>query len=213
MPGSWEFARPEVLVAILTRGVVPTKWAVSYRKLEIPGGREPIFLTGMPFDHARNEACKSAVKGGFQWLFFLDDDVMPPPDTIARLIAHGKDVVSGLYFRRAEPIQPVMLRDGKPKPTFILDYQPGQLVEADLVGAGCLLIHRRVLEALQKNWFEWKLGRDDEIPEEERASEDFVFARKAKRAGFGVYVDTSVQCLHAGYGRSDAKGQFIPLEV
>jgi intein/homing endonuclease len=145
--------------------------------------------------------------------FFLDDDVMPPPDTIPRLIAHEKDIVSGLYFRRAEPIQPVMLRDGKPKPTFILDYQPGQVVEADLVGAGCLLIHRRVLEALQKNWFEWKLGRDDEIPEEERASEDFVFARKAKRAGFQIYVDTGIQCFHAGYGRSDARGQFVPLEV
>ena len=212
MPGAWEFPPPQVLVGILTRGTVPTKWAVGYRNLQLPPMSDIMMPSGMPFDHGRNTVCQVALEKNFQWLFFMDDDVIAPPDTIQRLINRNADIVSGLYYRRAEPIMPVALYDTKPKPTFVTNIQLGQVVEVDLVGAGCLLIHQRVLKAMKKPWFDWLMDRDD-IPEEEKCSEDFAFCRKAKKDhGFKIILDTSIQCLHVGYGRSEAGGMFKPLE-
>jgi hypothetical protein len=212
MAGAWELPPPGVLVAILTRGTVSTQWGISFRNLRLPPASDIGFYSGMPYDHARNTACQQALERGFSWLFFADDDVCMPADTIERLISHGLDIVSGLYYRRNEPIMPVMLKEGNPKPSFIIDFTPGQLVEADLVGAGCLLIHTRVLRAMKKPWFEWLLDRED-IPEGARCSEDFAFARKAKSLGFKIFVDTAIQCEHIGYGRSLVGGRFAPAEL
>jgi glycosyltransferase involved in cell wall biosynthesis len=185
------------------------RWAISYRNLRLPPFSKEIHLSGMPFDHARNVAVEHVMKGGFTWLFFLDDDVIIPSNAIERLASHGKDIISGLYYRRIEPIEPVMCREHAGR---ITKFNPGEMLEVDMVGAGCLLIHRRVFERIPKPWFEWLLDRED-IPESQRASEDFAFCRKAKQYGFRIYVDTSIQCHHAGYGRSELGGHFRPLEV
>lgn len=220
MPGAWEAGRPGVLVATLTREMVATRWAKGYRDLQLPPASFTSFLSGMPFDHARNMACENMLNMNFTWLFFLDDDVVAPPDTIQRLINHGKDIVSGIYHRRALPIAPVMLRfDANDQAQWVNEYPANTLIEVDLVGAGCLLIHRRVLERMSRPWFEWQLGKEDPKPEPgvkvpSKLSEDFSFCRKAKREfGFGIYVDTSIQCEHIGLGHAHTGGTFMPSSV
>lgn len=213
MPGAWEQTPPQVLVAVLAgRDAVATKWAIHYRSMQLPPSSDIHFLSGMPFDHARNTACDSALKLGFQWLFFLDDDVLIPPDTIPKLVSRGKDIISGLYYRRVPPIMPVALIDTRPKPTFIGSFNAGDVFEVDLVGAGCLLIHRRVLESMKWPWFEWRLDRFD-LPEDKKCSEDFAFCRDAKAKGHKIWLDTSVQCQHVGYGRSAIGGEYAPLTL
>lgn len=218
MAGAWEQLPPQVLIAILTREQVSTKWAQGFRELQVPPQSQIIFLAGMPFDHARNAACQTALQHNFTWLFFLDDDVIAPPDAIPKLMSRGQDIISGLYFRRAEPINmPVMLMDTKPKPSFITGFQPGSMIEADMVGAGCLLIHRRVLERVPPPKFEWTIDYDGihnaiRTDESDRASEDFTFCRKCKRLGFKIAVDTSVQCIHVGISSASMQG-FGPLHL
>lgn len=209
MPGAWEVTAPEVLVAILTREIVATKWALGLRNLALPPSSNIIFPTGMPFDHARNTACEQALEGKYEWLFFLDDDVIPPPDVFPRLVSRGKDIISGLYYRRADPIMPVMLKFHDKKPMFITGFKAGDVIEADMVGAGCLLIHRRVLETMKANWFEWRCDQKH-YPELERTSEDFSFCMTAKEHGFTVYVDTSITCQHIGLGKSEYPGTYTP---
>ena len=240
MPGAWEIPRRDVLVATLTRELVATKWAMGYRALQLPGSAACTVLSGMPFDHARNMACESLLNNDFTWLFFLDDDVVAPPDIYGRLVSHGKDIISGLYYRRADPVVPVMLNfDDKGQAQSIKEWNPpNSLLEVDLVGAGCLLIHRRVIERMTKPWFEWELGKEpppnpckncgressvrEECPKASgkmhepsavippRLSEDFAFCRRAKRDfGFKIFVDTSVVCQHVGLGEAGVGG-FIP---
>lgn len=206
MSGAWEIPAPEVLLATLTREVVSTRWAAGYRALRLPPTGATTIKSGAPFDYGRNMACDDVLKHGFTWLFFLDDDVVPPPDAFARLAAHGKDIVSGLYYRRASPIVPVaMTLDDKGESRWVTEWSPpDSLVEVDYVGAGCLLIHRRVLERLPRPWFVWEIGRGD-LPAP-HLSEDFSFCRRAKQAGFSVYLDTSVRCEHIGLGQSGADG-------
>lgn len=215
MSGAWEMGRPEVLVATLTREIVAARWAQGYRNLQLPGSAAVTMKSGMPFDHARNTACEDVLRHSFTWLFFLDDDVVPPPDIYARLAAHGKDIVSGLYYRRAEPIVPVaMTYDAQDQAQWVTAWSPpNSLLDVDLVGAGALLVHRRVLERMSPPWFQWQLGRDDLDPNQPKLSEDFAFCRRAKREfGFGVFLDTSIKCEHIGLGQSEGGG-FRPSHV
>lgn len=216
MPGSWELthaAANSVLVATLTRETVTTAWAGAFKHLQIPGSFT--FLSGMPFDHARNSACQKLLELGWDWLFFLDDDVLCPPDTIVRLLAYRQPIISGLYFRRNEPLLPVMLKEveggGK---QWITDYPANAIIQVDYVGAGCLLIHKSVLTKLPPlsarcHWFDWQVDRTD-LPADQKTSEDFTFCRHARNQGFKILVDTGIVCEHAGLSKSK-DGKLTPL--
>lgn len=243
MSGAWELGRNNVLVATLTRELVATKWAVGYRNMQLPGNSVATILSGMPFDCARNTACQNMLDNNFTWLFFLDDDVVCPPDTIQRLINHGKDIVSALYYRRAAPIVPcAMTVDAKGQAQWVTSWNPpNSTIEVDYVGAGALLIHRRVLETVKKPWFEWQIGKEEPpnpckrcgaeaVPQEcpkapgqpheptreisQKLSEDYAFCKKAKKEfGFKIHLDTSIVCEHIGLGESMHGGNFRPSHV
>ena len=203
---------PPLSVGVLTRGVVSSEWAFGFRALELPPGTEVIPKSGKPFDDMRNEVVVEALRNGSEHLLFLDDDVIPPPSGVKRLLEHGLPAVSGLYYRRKNPILPVAYYDTKPKPSFIGSFQPNALITVDLVGAGCLLLQRRIFEIIPKPWFEWTASREN-LPEEERTSEDINFGRKLRKFGIGVKLDTSVRCRHVGLGSSDGEGHFSPVEI
>lgn len=216
MPGAWEYQKPQVLTCILTRELVTTAWAIGFRHLIYPANSNDTFLYGMPFDHARSQACQRALETGHEYLFFLDDDVIPPPDAILRLMNQNKDIISGLYYRRQNPVYPVMMREVAGQgATWITDAKMGDVIEADLIGSGCMLIKRKVLEIMQPPWFVWKCDpfRFPDIPQFERCSEDYDFCRKARALGFKLFVDTSVQCTHAGHGASQPGGAYGPLQL
>jgi hypothetical protein len=219
MPGAWEIARPAVLPIILTRETVTTAWAASYRRIQLPpGSHEPVFLSGMPFDHARNRGVELALEGGFRHVFFVDDDVIMPPEACLRLLENNLPIVSGLYYRRNVPIAPVAIRlsvdeKGQQVSTWVTEFQDGALFECDLVGAGCLLINTDVFRKMPAPWFEWLCDRKD-LPKGEQFSEDFSFCRKAKRThGYKIVVDTRVKCQHAGYGKAGFHCTYDPLTV
>jgi hypothetical protein len=212
MPGAWERSSPSVLLAILTREIVATKWAMGFRNLQLGAGSGIAFEQGAPYDVMRNRACEKALANGYQWILFLDDDVVPPADMFLKLSQHGADVISGLYYRRNPPICPVamVIRDGVP--TWITTWNPpGSTVEVDLVGAGCLLIHRRVLERVPRPWFEWETDKPGHEGKSGSMSEDFAFCMHAKKAGFRIFLDTSIHCEHIGLGASSAvDGSYKP---
>ena len=192
-----------------------TAWAFGFRNLIIPGSYTG--LSGMPFAEARDTGCQKLLELGWDAVMMLDDDVIPPPDAIIKLMAHKQPIVSGVYYRRNNPITPVMLKNqpggGR---QWVTEYKIPDLMEVDYVGAGCLLISRDVLTSLppiSKNnrWFEWRVHRPD-LPPEERMSEDFSFCQHAKNNGYKILVDTSVQCKHCGLSQCNSAGM-QPLEL
>lgn len=216
MPGSWEqFQQPsqKPLVAILTRETTSTAWAFAFKNLIIPGNAF-IGLSGAPFDSARNAACRTFLEHkDFSHLVFLDDDVMAPPDTLLRLMAHNLPVVSGLYYRRNEPITPVMMKDTPQGRAWITNYKIPDLVEADYVGAGILCIRRDVIEKIRAP-FMWAVDRED-LPPEMRMSEDYWACRRWRtELGLKILVDTSVIARHGGLSESriskDKSGELKP---
>jgi hypothetical protein len=143
---------------------------------------------------SRNTLVQRALDNGAEWLFFVDDDQALRPDTLMRLLDHGKPIVSGLYLNRNRPFHPIAfserLEDGTYAPIDLTALPREGLLQVQAVGAGCLLIHREVLEAIGENWFQH--GRVDDWD----ASEDIIFCEQARKAGFEIFVDLAVQVGH-----------------
>ncbi len=218
MASAWETAQAnQVIVGILHTEITSMAWSFGFRNLIIPGP-PPIPLAGMPFDHARNVACQAAINAGVEWIFFLDSDVVPPKDAILRLISYRQPIMSGVYHRRSPPHGvPVMIKG----PTWYVVPPNSGIVEVDLVGAGCLLIHRSVLERFMinpldagrgKTVFDWRVDMAGILPQGEALSEDFSFCLHARKMGYKILVDTGIQCRHGGMGQAEF-GSFKPLEV
>lgn len=207
MPGAWE-QMPFLAMCTLTRETVNFKWAAAVRDLVLPPRSQHLYTSGMPFDAGRNSVAAQALSVGCEWVFFLDDDVIAPADTVARLMRHGKKICSGLYFRRSPPLAPVAMQlereSGMPKWIPIPKADAG-LIQCDYVGAGCLLIHRSVFEKLPKPWFKWQADNES-LPPNQRISEDFHFCKGARFAGFNLWLDPSCRCGHIGYAVSQEGG-------
>lgn len=135
---------------------------------------------------SREQMAQMVIDNGFDYLFFLDSDMQPPPDIIDKLIAHDKPIVSAMAFKRLAPFTPCFFKKvevGKAEP--LLEYPKG-LVEVEGVGMACCLIKREVLEQTKKPMF---------FPMD-RTGEDLVFCLRAREAGFKIYVDTTLDCGH-----------------
>lgn len=220
MAGAWELkASNRVCTVILHVETVTFHWALALRRLILPGP-EPRGVSGLPFDHARNMGVQMMLESGSDYLFFLDSDVMPPADAVLRLLRWNLPLVSGMYCRRSPPhTLPVMMRGGQ----WVTDLPSdpnNPLTEVELVGAGCLLIHRSVFEKMRqlphrpgKPWFDWRSDLQGQVPMGEATSEDYTFCNTVRKAlGVPILVDTSIRCLHVGYAEADY-GTFFPLGV
>lgn len=124
--------------------------------------RKTIFAGGALTDSARNTIAATFLQGGSDWLFMFDDDTIPPPGTMVRLLELNVPLASGVYFGRVdvkagEPVVPLFYRRehqgvaaGEYFP--ISDYYRGEIVTADAAGLGCSLIHRDVFTAIMDHY-------------------------------------------------------------
>lgn len=164
--------------------------------LQLPVPRSHYEIRGHPIEAARRALTEAALADpAVTHLCFIDSDMVPPPDALARLLAHGVDVASGLYFVRRWPYPPALSRRRRPDlpPSWLMDYPKNSLIEVDACGAGFLMVRRGVFEALPSgSWW-------DRISDPERNmtySEDMSFCLRAAGAGFRVHADTSVVVGH-----------------
>ena len=161
---------------------------------------------------SRNILRKRVLDEGYDCFLSLEQDIIPPPDVIERLLAHRKDIVSGIYYidqfmadeagNRRQLFFPVLYTWTERSPEGKdLDYehmkyllpeeveQP-RLIEVKAAGVGCLLIRRKVLEKVQFRYEKQSSGFDD-----------VFFCRDAISSGFRIYADTGVKCRHLIKGK------------
>ena len=126
------------------------------------------------------------------------DDVFVPADAVMKMIAHGKEICTGIYWTKEYPPYPYIWRglDGP-----YMDWKAGELFEIDFAGCDCLLIHKSVLEKLEYPYFsrDWSWYRDKKgkvLEPGSLSTEDYYFFAKAKEAGFKIWCDSSVLCVH-----------------
>jgi hypothetical protein len=109
---------------------------------------------------ARNLIVQQAVIGNFEWLFFIDHDVIIPPVTFLTLneymLSKKYPVVAGLYFTKSVPAEPLIYRGlGN---SFYTDWKFGDIVPVTGHGMGCTLIHVSILKAMWDEMPEYQIG-------------------------------------------------------
>jgi hypothetical protein len=140
---------------------------------------------------------------------FIDADIRFQPESIFMMLAADKDVIGGLYPKKALPISYVI--NVKPGTQIINDIFP-----VDTMGTGFMMFKRHVYEKLCAAHPECKyvddvgLGKqyeptmfsifDTEIDERGHyLSEDWTFCRRWARLGGEIYAHAKVLLNHSGH--------------
>lgn len=85
----------------------------TYSAKNIPGIKFEFWCPErMAIDTARNTAAEMAMNMGCDYLMFIDDDVMIPPDTLEKLLLADKDIVAGLVIIRGYPFNNMAFKFG-----------------------------------------------------------------------------------------------------
>lgn len=158
-----------LLCATPTTGLVRIEWVQARYGQIIPVNWSMVTLqqfinSYIPLRYqvadAQNLIVREAINKDFEWLLFIEHDVCLPPDGFIKLNAHIRaadtPVVSGLYFSRSRPSEPLVFR-GRGT-SFYDDWEMGDRVWADGVPTGCLLIHTAILRAMWDESPEYLVG-------------------------------------------------------
>ncbi len=136
--------------------IIPTNWS----QLDCIQWIDTFAPVGYMVADARNACVQEAVERGMEWLLFIDHDTVLPPDAFLRLndyMREGKyPVVSGLYFTRSNPSEPLIYR-GRGN-SFATNWLPGDKVWVDGIPMGCTLIHCSILKAMYDESEEYRVG-------------------------------------------------------
>lgn len=146
-----------------------------------------------PVTVARNEIITTFLETDYEFLFMIDSDQTAVAN-ILDLSLLDKDVIGALcYMNKDDVITPSLMRRVAEGYTLISDKIPlGNVVEVDATGTGCIMIHRRVLEAVPPPWFEYEFTDEGLLAK----GDDFIFCDKVKEYGFNIYVHTGVLSPH-----------------
>lgn len=140
---------------------------------------------------------------------FIDADIRFQPEAIFMMLSQDKDVIGGLYPKKALPIQ------------YVINVQPGTQIindvfKVDTMGTGFMMFKRHVYEKLCAAHPETKyvddvgLGKqyepmmysifDTEIDEKGHyLSEDWTFCRRWQKIGGEIYAHAKVLLNHSGH--------------
>ncbi len=197
---------PLVAMALPTWGKVSITWAQAYRHVGGPLGCNMVELSpevGKPIAEARNALMQSAIDANCDFIFFLGDDVLTPPDTITRMLQRmweNSDVhiVTGMYWTKTWPTQPYIWRGQQRGP--YMDWKHGEFFKIDYAGVDCTMIRlTSEMKELGPDWFstEWTWEEnEDKQGMVALNTEDFYFYTRARKAGLKLWCDSNIQCLH-----------------
>jgi hypothetical protein len=148
-----------LLLATPTLGSIRMEWAAARYGMAVPSNFSKVDMqqymsSFIPIRYtiadAQNMIINEAVQSGYEWLLLIEDDTIPPPDGLIRFneyIRHAKyPVVSGLYFTRSDPSDPMVYR-GRGN-SFYTKWKLGDLVWADGVPTGMLLLSCKLLKLM-----------------------------------------------------------------
>lgn len=172
---------------------IPAPFFHTFVKME---KSEFIYITHSdgPIDEMRNRIVEKAMLSSCTHLLMLDTDMMYNSKTIPRLlslVSEAKPVVGALCYRRYPPFDPILLKGEPGSYDMITGWKEGDLVEVDATGTGCLMFHMSIFRKMKPPWFRFRPSEGGGV-----IGEDVGFCWDLKRAGYRIFVDTSIPADH-----------------
>lgn len=121
----------------------------------------------------------------FTHVLFMDDDIVPGPDYLVRMLKHNKDIIAALCTRRQDPPIPnARLYNEEAKRYEELWEFPDGLVEVGAIGTGMMLLSRHALQQVMEVYLQCLhekhvYGLSDERVKEMQAARTAAFDEDA----------------------------------
>lgn len=190
----------KTLIAVPAMDQVASEFAYSLAAMDKVGECVLGFEISSLIYDARNELVKRAVALQTDYILWLDSDMVFGRDLMYRLMddMDGRDMVSGLYFRRKPPYYPVISKHLKTAEKFgeaaeeepFLDY-PDEIFEIAGCGFGCVMLRTEACVEMAlagKEWFKPYGG----------VGEDLAFCSRMTEIGRKMYCDPTIKLGHVG---------------
>lgn len=180
-----------------TDQLMQTQFVTAFLALKKPDYEFFYPLSRGPLDTVRNDLVMQALRAGVTHLWMTDtDQVYYDADTLTKMIAHNRPLVSLPVQRRYPPFDPILMRhvgnEVEHIPFEEVDeaMRNGGTVEADITGMGSVLFDMNVFLDIERPWFKSpEPGKPD-------LGEDIYFWHKANKSGYGTLVDCSIKIEH-----------------
>lgn len=175
-------------IIVPTRGLVFTKVEQAIEGLR--GQNTKVYRSrDLPIPDGHNELTKQALADGNEWLFYIEEDTVPPEGALEKLLAADSDIAC-------------------------IDYGVqgwGCVTRNDLgeilwCGLGCTLVKRSVLEAMDYPYFRadmtlrlndwtWQQLPEEYVRTKQYGSLDIWFCYNARKLGFTI-TQVPGECEH-----------------
>jgi len=190
----------KTLIAIPCMDMVNALFMKSLLAMEMEGEVEVSLAIGSLVYDARNQLAYKAVNNGFDRVLWLDSDMTFNRDLFKRLSARldeGAEYVSGIYFSRKRPIEPVIYKtvgmDGEtPQAISYKDYPKDAIFEIEGSGFGGVMMTSDLIRRAAGSFglpFSPITG----------FGEDLSFCLRVSRLGVPMFCDSSIKLGHIGH--------------
>ena len=194
----------KILIAIPCMDMVSARFAQSLATLKKTEHCVVSFLINSLIYDSRNKLSEYAVKGEFDFVLWLDSDMVFPPDTLERMLKtldeHDEiDILQALYFRRGAPFSPVAFDvlelNDKGECTYKdMETVPVGLSEIAGCGFGCVLMRTDCLLDIAA-----KYGGNVWFTPIGNVGEDCSFCIRARKEGYRIFCDPTINIGHMAY--------------
>lgn len=196
----------KTLIAIPCMDAVNVLFMKSLLTMQLEGEVEFSLAIGSLIYDARNQLAYKAVSGGFDRVLWLDSDMTFDPDLFMKLSARvdeGAEYVSGIYFTRKAPIQPVIYKtvgmDGTiPQAISYKDYPQESVFDVQGTGFGAVMMTSDLIRRVSDSFglpFSPIVG----------FGEDLSFCLRVTELGIPMFCDSSIKLGHIGHIEIDEK--------
>lgn len=192
-----------VLIALACSGRLITPELVLAMSCQTPATHLSsgfYLVKGKPVEEAREMCAQQALAVNAKYLWFIDDDTIPPPNTLRRLIyilENNPDIMvcGGVYATKSDPPAPVVFR-GMGLGSF-WEWKKGDVFEVTGMGAGCMMIKTEIFKKIPAPYFPWpKFESVDPTIPSTSVSEDISFCNAVRKAGYKVFAHGDILCDH-----------------
>ena len=204
----WEGKPTSVSILVPTRDTVYSHFSYSLGNLikttTMMGIEVHLFFDASTIlINQRENLINRAIEVKSEWVLWLDSDMMFPPTTLLRLLAHNQDIVACNYMKRSYPFKSVAFMDTNDWESWVPLQSEDELLTVEAIGMGCVLMRTSVFENLNRPYFEYTY----QPKTKDWGGEDFTLFKKLNKLGYQVKVDMNLsnEIYHIGtyaYGKN-----------
>lgn len=195
-----------ILLGVASGGSPAAPFLESLARLRLPGSvasLERSVAVGNYIPAQRELIMSDALDGRFDYLFFVDDDIVLPPDALELLVQTSESdpataVTGGLYYSR-DSARPVAVADWDSADTstaHIPAFTSTSTGAVAGVGFGCALLRIAAARKLTEPYFPAHVYIERRARQARQCDEDYLYCERVRRAGYVVRLDARVRCPH-----------------